>query len=99
MMSPRMGRKQPWTRWALGVGAIGLVVFGPGAYQMVRMSLMQRQLDGQLASLSAEHERLVEEQERLHSDPTYVEGLIRTTFKVSQPGEYVIPLKNQSGNQ
>ena len=81
------------TRWILGVSVIGLVLFGPGLYEWVRLSLMQRRLDRRLAELAAQHERLAKEQERLQSDPTYLEGLIRSTFKLSQPGEYVIPLE------
>ena len=77
-------------------GLVGLIVFGPGAYSWVKLSLEQRRLDRQLAALSAEHEQLVQEQERLQSDPTYVEGLIRTTFKLAQPGELVIPLDSSS---
>ena len=47
-----------------------------------------------MRELKAQHERLSAEQARLASDPTYVEGLIRTTFKVAQPGEYVVPLED-----
>ena len=75
---------------------VGAVVFGPGAYQWVRLSVEQRRLDRRLAALSAEHERLTHEQARLESDPAYVEGLIRSTFKLSQPGELVVPLDASS---
>ena len=80
------------TRWLLGIGLVSLVLFGPGTYELIRLSLQQYQLDRRLNALKAEHERLTKEEARLQSDPTYVEGLIRTTFKVAQPGEYVIPL-------
>ena len=88
-----MGRRiSQRTAWWLGGGLIGLLVFGPSLFEMARISLMQRRLDRRLSQLSAEHERLTREQERLQHDPTYVEGLIRSTFKWSQPGELVIPL-------
>ncbi len=80
------------TRWLLGGGLIGLVVFGPGTYQLVSLSIRQHQLDHRLRTLNTEQQRLTALEQRLKTDPTYVEGLIRTTFKVSQPGEYVIPL-------
>ena len=86
------------TRWLLGVGLAGLVLFGPGTYELIRLSIRQHRLDRQLAALKAEHERLAKEQERLQSDPAYLEGLIRSTFKVSQPGELVIPLDKSSTN-
>ncbi len=87
-MNERSGR----TRQFVVIGAIGLCLFGPGAYQCIRLSLVQRRLERTLAELAVRHEQLLQEQARLQSDPTYVEGLIRSTFKVAKPGEYVIPL-------
>ena len=78
---------------------IGLAVFGPGTYAWVKLSLEQRRLDGQLARLTVEHAQLTQEQERLQSDSTYVEGLIRTTFKLAKPGEIVIPLDSSSSQR
>ena len=86
------------TGWLLSLGLVGLVRFGPGTYELIRLSIRQHRLDRQLAVIKAEHERLTKEQERLQSDPAYLEGLIRTTFKVSQPGELVIPLDSRQSN-
>jgi cell division protein FtsB len=86
-------------RWSLGVGAASVLVFGPGLLQWIGLSWRQHQLDRRLASLSAERERLVKEQQRLETDPGYVEGLIRTTFKWAQDGELVIPLDEPAGRQ
>jgi len=69
---------------------VGVLVFGPGGYQLTRLSVIQWRLNRRLAALTAERESLQQEQQRLQSDPTYVEGLIRSTFKVAKPGEYVI---------
>ncbi len=80
------------TRWIVGLSLTALVLFGQGLYQWIRLSSEQRRLDRQLAELAAEHGRLLQEQTRLQSDPAYVEGLIRSTFKLAKPGEYVIPL-------
>ena len=80
------------TRRFLGVGLAGLVLFGPGAVWLIRMEVRQRRLDRQLAELKATREQLAAEEARLRSDPAYVEGLIRTTFKFAKPGELVIPL-------
>ena len=88
-------RRSTRSRWMLGIGAAGLLVFGPGLYELARLSLRQHQLDRRLVALEAQREQLLREQERLESDPAYVEGLIRSTFKVSRPGEYVIPLDDQ----
>ena len=78
--------------WALPAGLVGLLVFGPGMFHLARLSLMQRKLDRRLADLAAQQEQLTQEQARLQSDPTYLEGLIRSTFKVAKPGEIVIPV-------
>ena len=87
------------TRWILGVSVAGLVLFGPGLYEWARLSLMQRRLDRRLAELAAQHEQLEQEHERLQSDATYIEGLIRSTFKLAQPGELVIPLDSDQRRQ
>ena len=78
--------------WILGISLVGLLLFGPGFYEWARLSLMQRRLDRRLAELAAQHEQLEREHERLQSDATYLEGLIRSTFKLAQPGELVVPL-------
>jgi cell division protein FtsB len=75
-----------------------LILFGAKAYEWGRLSFQQRKLDRQLTELSSEHQRLLEEQERLQSDPVYVEGLIRTTFKWAKPDERVIRTSAKHGN-
>ena len=82
------------TRRLVGLGVVaGLVLFGPGVAHLLSLSFQQYRLDRQLAQLDARHEALQQEEARLTSDPTYVEGLIRTTFKWAKPGEYVISLE------
>ena len=83
------------TRWLLGLGIAVLVLFGPGAFWLLRMEIRQRQLDRQLARLKVQQEQLAAEEARLRSDPAYVEGLIRTTFKFAKPDELVIPLEEE----
>ena len=89
-------RKDQRARWIVSLSILSLVLFGPGLYELVRLSVAQRRLDRRLAELAAERERLTQEEARLRSDPTYVEGLIRSTFKLAQPGEYVIPLDSSA---
>ena len=85
-------RQRRWMQIRVAAVLLALAIFGPGAYQWARLSLEQRQLDRRLAALTAEQDRLTHEQTRLESDPAYVEGLIRSTFKLSRPGELVVPL-------
>ena len=83
--TPARKRRQPYLL------LLGLVmVFGPGGLQLLRLSAIQWRLNRRVAALSAHREQLQREQQRLQSDPTYIEGLIRSTFKVARPGEYVI---------
>ena len=82
------------SRWVIGLSlAVGLL-FGPGLTQQAWLAMKQWRLDRRLEVLKARQERLLAEQARLQTDPTYVEGLIRTTFKVARPGEYVVPLED-----
>ena len=78
--------------WLLGISVTGLILFEPGTLELIRLSIRQHQLDRRLAALKTKREQLTQEQVRLQTDPTYLEGLIRSTFKLAQPGEYVIPL-------
>ena len=87
------------SRRIIGALIIGAILFGPGIYDLARMLAKQRKIDRQLAELSSRKERLTLEQKRLETDSGYVEGLIRSTFKMSQPGEYVIPLSSNSSHR
>ena len=90
-----MARLEKRNRW-VWVAVLTALLFGPGAYEMVRLSITQHKLDKQLNLLAAKRKQLEQEQQRFKSDDTYVEGLIRSTFKVSQPGELVIPIDEPS---
>ncbi len=80
------------TRWIIGLAVLTGILTGPAIVELAQLSLRQYQLDRQLEALRREHERLVAQRERLETDSTYVEGLIRSTFKQARRGEYVIPL-------
>ena len=80
-----------WLAW----GALATaMLLGPGLVELVRLRWRQRSLDRELAALRAQQEQLAAERTRLETDPAYMEGLIRTTFKQSLPGELVIPLES-----
>ncbi len=83
--------------------AAGIVIvaalFAPLLIQIARASVEEWRLDRRLAQVQQERARLIEEQRRLNDDPTYVEGLIRSTFKLAKPGEVVIPLPATSSSR
>ena len=82
----------------LAGAGLGLLLFGPGAFQWVRLAVQEWRLERQLDRLAGRKAALEAEVGRLTQDPVYVEGLIRSTFKWSKPGEYVIPLRETSGS-
>ena len=87
----RLRHRPPrWLIWA-GVGLAALL--GPGLVELGRLTLRERAMERDLAALRAKQTSLLAERTRLESDATYVEGLIRGTFKQARPGELVIPLK------
>ncbi len=85
------------TRARLITGSLAVaLIFGPGAVQWLRLRWRERVLDRRLRELEVTHQRLTDQQQRLASDPIYVEDLIRSTFKMSKPGELVVPLSDTS---
>ncbi len=74
------------------------LIFGPGFVQLLQMSYRQHLMDRRLRELEATREQLRAQHQRLESDPTYVEGLIRSTFKVAKPGELVVPVDGDTSN-
>ncbi len=82
------------SRWWLAVGA-GVLLAGPGAWHLARLALEERRMDRQLAEVEQSRAQLAAEADRLQHDDIYVESLIRSTFKVSRPGEYVLPLTHE----
>ena len=81
--------RNPWIRV---VAVVAILAFGPGLLHLLHVSWQQRVADRKLRKLEAAHRALVSEQERLTNDPVYVEELARSTFKVSKPGELVVPI-------
>ena len=78
-------------RW-IAAAALAGAIFGPGLCYWAGLRWKRVTLEHRLRQLTAAHQRLEIEQERLTADPVYVEGLIRSTFKVAKPGELVVPI-------
>lgn len=94
-----VGRRKEVVGWLLGLGLLSALSFGPGLFDMARLWWLERRLDRRLAELARQQEQLAHEQERLQTDPVYVEGLIRSTFKVSEPNELVVPLSSTDADR
>ena len=80
----------------LALSALALLVLGPGVAAWVQLAWRRHALARQQRQLQTTHDALETEQQRLTSDPVYVEGLIRSTFKVAKPTEMVVPLSADS---
>ena len=78
--------------WVLVGGLAILIAFGPGAVQWLQLRWRQHVMDRRLRVLEARRDELEAEQQRLKTDPVYVEDRIRSTFKVAKPGEFVVPM-------
>ena len=88
-MGQQMSRtRKRWLPWLVAA----LLVFGPGMVAQVQAGWWEHQLSRQIAELRGVREELTQERDRLEQDPVYVEGLIRTTFKVANPDEVVVIL-------
>ncbi len=85
-----------WVRRYLWLVILCAVIFGPDAWHSVQMHFQERRVDQRLAVLDADFEHYQQEKERLTEDDTYIEGMIRSTFKYSRPNEVVIPLKAEN---
>ena len=70
-------------------------ILGPTLIQLAVMYWQDQRLARQLQRRQASYDSLKTERERLRTDPVYVEGLTRTTFKVAKPGELVVPLSDE----
>ncbi len=83
-------------RWLMGAALLAALIYGPGLVQLIRLRISGWRLDQQLAELHQRKQQLAHEQDRLEHDDTYVEGLVRSTFKVAKPGELVLPLTDDA---
>jgi cell division protein FtsB len=81
------------------VSVVAVVVFGPGLVNLLSLSWQERALDRKLRRLQEAHDELAKEHERLKSDAVYVEGLIRSTFKLAKPNELVIPSESLNSDE
>ena len=96
------GRLKHWlaSSRARLLALIAAAILGPTLIQLAIMYWQDQRLSRQLQRRQASYESLQREQERLRTDPIYVEGLTRTTFKVAKPGELVVPLSDaQTGRR
>jgi len=78
----------------IGLIVLALVIFGPGIVYLLRLTVRRHTMEHRLRQLEAIQQDLIAEQKRLTSDAVYVEGLIRSTFKLAKPGELVVPLES-----
>ena len=99
-LQPTPGRPSDRVRrwcasWRIRLMAVAAAaILGPALVQWAIMCWHDHRLIRQLQRRQTSYESLKAEQEHLRTDPVYVEGLTRTTFKVAKPGELVVPLSD-----
>lgn len=70
------------------------VVFLPDAWHAWQLRNTRVEVDQRLESMDSEFKKYQEQKHRLLSDETYIEGLVRSTFKLARPDEVVIPIRD-----
>ena len=80
----------------IAIGVLGVLLFGSGLFNLAVLSFKNRREEAKIKRLEAQYEKLIDERDRLKNDPTYVEDLARSTFKVAKPGEIVVPIEPET---
>ena len=83
--------KRSARRW-VAAAALGALIFLPGVVHLAQLSWRDSRLARRERALKADQAQLLKERDLLQSSPTHVEDLIRSTYKVAQPGELVVPM-------
>ena len=74
----------------LGIGAVGLLLYGPAFLRWAELKAQQEQLRAEVAYLQRENLRLYQETKRLREDPEYAEAVARREYGFVRPGETVV---------
>jgi len=75
--------------WLFGVAIVILVLFLPSYTKMQDLRYKNDQYEKQIAQLTQDRERLLEEERRLENDPEYQEKVIREEMGVIKKGEVI----------
>jgi cell division protein FtsB len=83
----------------IAIGVLAALLFGPGLVNLLILSFKNHKEEAKIKRLEAQYEKLIDERDRLKNDPTYVEDLARSTFKVARPGELVVPIEPETAKK
>lgn len=106
-MEQFMQQAMEWRRWvaslalaAIACGICAHVVVGPNGWINYRQKKAEyRQLQQDIQSLDGENQRLQGDIQSLKSDPKAIEKEAREQLRYARPGEVIVLLPNQNGQQ
>lgn len=82
----------------LGLILLG-VIFIPGYLKIKRLARQNRELERQIKETKQANRRLEEEQEKLESDPVYLEKVAREKLGLAKEGEIIYKVLPPQQNQ
>lgn len=82
----------------LGLILLG-VIFIPGYLKIKRLLRQNRELERQIKETKQANRRLEEEQEKLESDPVYLEKVLREKLGLAKEGEIIYKVLPPQQNQ
>jgi len=82
----------------LGLILLG-VIFIPGYLKIKRLVRQNRELERQIKETKQANRRLEEEQEKLESDPVYLEKVLREKLGLAKEGEIIYKVLPPQQNQ
>ncbi|MCM8793141.1 MAG: septum formation initiator family protein [Candidatus Omnitrophica bacterium] len=80
-------RKIPFKFFIIGV--ILVIIYLPGFVKIERLSSHKKELESKIKRLREENEKMVQEIDRLHHDPAYIEKVAREELKMGKEGEII----------
>jgi cell division protein FtsB len=84
--------------WKIGIAAAVLfVIFLPGITRYTQLKARQARLDSGIEKLRVDEAGLRKEQDKLQSDPTYIEKVVRDKLQVANEGETIVRINKKDG--
>ena len=86
-------------RWQLlGISVVvAAALLLPNGWRLRQLTARTRAVDADVARLETSIQRLIDERDKLQSDPTYVERVARQEFRASRAGEMIWKIPPTTG--
>jgi len=88
-------KKLTWT--VILVSVVLIAIFLPGFSRYHHLKARQARLNGGIEKLRASEVGLRKEQDKLQTDPTYIEKVARDKLQVVNKGETIVRMEDKDG--